>query len=82
VKRPKDMTDSELKALPIGPIEERFEPYTAEDVAAGARGRGRMVPTGRRAKHSAYQPDDIFAAWIDGRHWSFGQFTDGTWYRA
>lgn len=80
-KRPKDMTPAELRALPIGPWEERFEPWTEADIRTGKIGRGRMVRTCRKVRVHHYLPDDILAAPIDGRLWTFGQFDDGQWFR-
>lgn len=81
-KRPRDMTRAELRALPIGPWEERFEPWTMADIEAGKVGRGRMILTGREVVATAYQPDDIICAPIEGRLWIFGRFADGQWFRS
>lgn len=39
MKRPKDMTQDELEALPVGPCACVSTPFTAEDYANGADGR-------------------------------------------
>ncbi len=82
-RRPKDMSDLELSLLPVGPSQDEFVPYTAEEVASGAvAGRGRVRITMRPTMATYYMPDD----WIgwrdkDGRAWSFGQFADGSWFK-
>ena len=82
MKRPKDMTQDELEALPSGPYARVFTPYTAEDYEKGAVGRGREKYELRPIRMSAYEGDDIIGFRDkSGRAWSFGQFADGTWYK-
>ena len=82
MKRPKDMTDRELDALPIGPMAEEFIPHTAEDFANGAVGKGRLRIILRETLAPFYEPDD-WIGWRDatGRAWTFGQFKDGSWFK-
>lgn len=80
-RRPKDMADAELAALPVGPIVTIDEPITAEDIANGVRGRVKVRYEMRKTRANWCRGDDIMA-WSDGREsWSFGQFEDGSWYK-
>lgn len=81
-RRPKDMTEDELNALPKGPNIEEIVPYTREDIEAGARGRYRVKITARPVRASYYQPGD-WIGWRDaaGNTWTFGQFEDGSWFK-
>ena len=81
-KRPRDMTEAELNALPIGPTYEVFTPHTAEDIANGAVGRGKVRVYRRETLAVYYEPDD-FIGWSDatGQAWTFGQFSDGSWFK-
>lgn len=81
VKRPRDMTESELRALPIGPLQEKEVPLTEEDRANGMVGKSKIVPVQRSVMASYHEPDDIMGAVIDGVTYTFGQFSDGTWFR-
>lgn len=81
MKRPKDMTAAELKALPIGPIEYQRRDITEADIAAGKCGRYIVTPIVRAVMVEPYRPDDIIAAPIEGRWWTFGRFADGAWFR-
>jgi hypothetical protein len=80
--RPKDMTDEELAALPVGPSVRRERPITPEDVARGMHGRCVVWYEVPAMMAEAIQPDDIFA-WADseGRRWDFGRWADGRWFK-
>jgi hypothetical protein len=82
MKRPREMTEQELNALPIGPMEEEFTPHTADDLANGATGIGRVRVIMRETLPTFYEPDD-WICWRDaaGRAWTFGQFKDGAWFK-
>lgn len=82
MKRPKDMTEAELAALPIGPIRTKFVPFTAEDYTRGAVGKGKTVPIMEDTSLMHFESDDI-AMWTDahGHCWTFGQRGDGSWYK-
>lgn len=83
-KRPSEMTDDERRALPTGPYQEDFRPFTVAERAAGAVGRGAVRMVLREAMAMHYRPTDIIA-WRDsetGLAWSFAQFVDGQWFRS
>ncbi len=82
-KRPSEMTDDEREALPIGPFEREFVPYTEADYARGAVGRGRVRVIYHATEMIAWRPDEPIA-WIDrqGRGWTFGRWVDGRWYKS
>lgn len=82
-KRPRDMTDAELEALPTGPFVMHERQWTREEALAGkARGRSLVWAEYPPIRATAYEPDDIFA-WSDakGDIWDFGQWADGTWFK-
>jgi hypothetical protein len=81
-KRPSEMTEAELIALPVGPDVRRERPITAEDRARGMHGRSVVTYEAKQVRCNAYLPTDIIW-WYDpeGRAWMFGQWADGTWFR-
>lgn len=81
-RRPKDMSEDELIALPVGPYAEEFIPWTRADIERGAAGRGRVRIVMRPTMATAHYPDD-WVGWRDraGRAWTFGQFADGSWFK-
>ena len=82
MKRPRDMTQKELEALPMGPSSGRIELYTEEDYSRGAVGRGRIVPVLSPRPATVYYPDDIIGfVDRDGENWTFGQYADGAWFK-
>ena len=83
MKRPRDMTRNELEALPEGPLARVFTPFTEEDYANGAVGKGRTHAYILPVIRHAYEPEDI-VRFTDrsGAVWGFGQFEDGTWFKS
>lgn len=81
-RRPRDMSNAELEALPVGPYIERIEPLTEADYAAGRVGKTKTTYEYRPVRVVTHEPDDMLA-WRDkgGNLWTFGQWEDGSWYR-
>ena len=81
-RRPKDMTDAELEALPVGPFVKHRREVTPEERARGIHGRWIEWEECRAMRATAWGLDDIFG-WRDreGRLWDFGQWADGSWFK-
>lgn len=82
-RRPSDMTDAELAALPRGPFVRRRRGITREDWDAGKRGRWIEWEEAPEVRVNPIRPGDIFA-WVDanGYVWDFGQWATGQWFKA
>lgn len=82
-RRPKDMTEAELEALPIGPFIQHERPLTKEDWDKGMRGRTVVTVEYPQMKISAWVSGDDIMLWRDaeGQAWMFGQWADGTWFK-
>jgi hypothetical protein len=82
MKRPKDMTQAEREALPVGPFAVHSRLVTAEDRRRGIMGRTIETPVARAVMVSRYEGDDILCFWDrQDRMWTFGQFADGAWFK-
>lgn len=81
-RRPCDMTDEELEALPVGPFIRRQRPVTRDDHARGIHGRVFEWAECPPLRVTAWTTKDIFA-WRDGNGelWDFGQWSDGRWFK-
>jgi hypothetical protein len=77
MSHPRDMSDEDFMALPVGP--DMIVPLSDEDIAAGMGGKAKLVR--RRTLVRAYAPDDIIFRIVGRDAWSAGQWEDGTWFR-
>lgn len=80
-KFPHEMTDAEIRALPVGPFKTVDESLTHEDRSNGMCGmlKRRVLKTNGVALGL-----DSACIWADpstGEHFSFGQWDTGEWYR-
>lgn len=74
---PRNMSDNDFMALPIGP--DAIVDMTEADIAAGMNGRTKLVR--RRTLAKAYGGDDMLFRVINGDTWTVGQWEDETWFR-
>lgn len=93
MKRPKEMSVEEIRALPVGPHVRRVHEHTAEDMARGyvdvggkrrpCRGRRTEWLESRKVLVCCHEPDDLFVWQDPGSEdcWSFGQWAEGRWFK-